>query len=65
LVDLVNRHKELRRSYEEIRETATKFARWTIVVGRRVLNIGEGSAGKSSDRGEGKDSFHKRSKALK
>src|SRR5206468_9917801 len=65
LVDLVNRHKELGRSDDKIRNTATKFARWAIIVRRRVLNIGEGSAGKTSNGCEGKDRFHRHSKPVK
>src|SRR5206468_8568032 len=62
LVDLVNRHKELGRSDGKIRNNATKFARWTIIVRRGILNIGEGYAGKSSNGWEGKDRFHRHSK---
>src|SRR6266516_2401599 len=52
LVDLIDRHKKLSRSPDKIRKTATELARWAIVVRRRVLNIGEGSTGKSSNRCE-------------
>ena len=65
LVDLVNRHKKISRSDEKIRKAATEFARWPVIIPRRVLNIGQGCAGKASHRCEGKDCFHRRSKPVK
>src|SRR5262249_12106313 len=65
LVDLVNGCKELSRSDDKVRDTATEFSRWTIIVTRRILNIGENSDGKANYRGEGKNSFHRRWLAVK
>jgi hypothetical protein len=65
LVDLVNGCKELSRSDHKVRNAATKFARWTIIVPRRILNIGETSDGKANDRSESKKSFHRRSLPVK
>src|SRR5437016_10283650 len=65
LVDLVNSHKELSRSDDKVRDTAPEFARWTIIVPGRILNIGESSDGKANDRSGGKNSFHRRSLAVK
>ena len=65
LVDLVNRHKKFSRSPDKIRKTATELARWSIIIRRRILNIGEGPTGKASNNCEGKQSFHRRSKSVK
>src|SRR5207244_9949121 len=62
LVDLVNRYKKFSRSDEKIRKAATELARWAVIIPRRILNIGQGCAGKASHRCEGKDCFHRRSK---
>src|SRR6266513_1502633 len=65
LVNLVHRHKKFSRSDEKIRQAPTELACWAIIVRRGILNIGEGSAGKSSNRCEGKDGFHRHSKPVK
>src|SRR5207342_300260 len=65
LVDLVNSGKELCRSDDEVRDTATELARRTIIVPGRVLNISEHSDGKADDRGGNKNSFHRGSLAVK
>ena len=65
LVDLVNGCKELSRSDDKVRDTATEFPRWTIIVPRRILNIGENSDGKANDRSEGNNIFHRRWLAVK
>jgi hypothetical protein len=65
LVDLVNSGKELSRSDDKVRDTATEFARWTKIVPGRILNISERSDGKTNDRGGGKNSFHRGSLAVK
>jgi hypothetical protein len=53
LVDLVNGRKELSRSDDKVRDTATEFTRWTKIVPGRILNIGESSEGKANYRSEG------------
>src|SRR6266480_727242 len=65
LVDLVNSCKELSRSNDKIRDTAAEFTRRTVIVPRRILNISERSYSKANDRGESKNSFHRRSLAVK
>src|SRR5262245_41625489 len=45
LVDLVDGHKELSRSDNKVRNTATEFPCWTIIVPGRILNIRERSHG--------------------
>ena len=50
LVDLVNSGKEFSRGDDKVRDTAAEFARWTIIVPGRVLNISERSDGKANDR---------------
>src|SRR5690242_13896522 len=59
LVDLVNCREELSRSEDQVRDTTTEFARWTIIVTRGVLNIGECSNGNGDDRNECENSFHR------
>src|SRR5207248_10700213 len=65
LVDLVNSCQELSRNNDKVRDTAAEFARWAIIVPGRILNISEPSDGKANDRGESKNSFHRRSLAVK
>src|SRR5262245_62791043 len=65
LVHLVNRHKKVSRGDEKIRHAATELAGGPVIIRRRVLNIGQGCAGKASDRCEGKDCFHRHSKPVK
>src|SRR6266511_3109093 len=65
LVDMVNSCKEFSGSDDKIRDTAAEFARWTIIVPGRILNISERSDGKANDRGGSKNSFHRRSLAVK
>ena len=65
LVDLVNSGKELSRSDDKVRDTATEFARWTKIVPGRILNISERSDGKTNDRGGGKNSFRRGLLAVK
>src|SRR4029077_1548472 len=65
LVDLVNGHKELSRGDDKVRDTTAEFARWTIIVPGRILNISERSDGKANDRSGGKNSFHGRSLVVK
>ena len=65
LIDLVDRHKELSGGDDKVRNTATEFSCWTIVVPRGILNIGEGSDGKADDHSEGKNSFHRGSLPVK
>ena len=50
LIDLVNGHKELSRSDDEVRDTAAEFSRRAIIVPGRVLDISERSDGKANDR---------------
>ena len=65
LVDLVDGRKELSRRDDKVRDTAAEFARRTIIVSGRILNISERSNGKASDRSEGKKGFHRGSLAVK
>src|SRR4029077_9561119 len=62
---MIHRHKKVSRSPDKIREAPTELACWPIIVRRRILNIGQGSAGNASDGCEGKDGFHRRSKSVK
>src|SRR5205809_5599975 len=59
LINFVNGHKKLGRSDDKIRNSATEFARRTIIIRRWILNIGERADRKASNRNEGKDSFHR------
>lgn len=65
LIDLINGCEELSRRDDEIPNTASEFARWTIIIPGRILNIGESSDGKANYRSEGKNSFHRHSPLVK
>src|SRR5438874_13000274 len=60
LIYFADRYRELGRSEKKIAHAAAELARWSVIIGRRVLNISEPSRGKNQ--GDGSEQqllFHK------
>src|SRR5438477_8206491 len=49
LVDLCDRHWDFRRGEKEVRQTAAKFSRWSVIIRRWILNVGESDGDETED----------------